>query len=89
MDLTAGASIYLDGHLDGFKDISQAESHPDTNYPSCSTVYFGMKNAAGQSPANANVDEFKYFYDALGPAGKFSVQLYSVINMKILSQEST
>ena len=89
VDLTTGASIYLDGVLDGFKDISQVESHLDTNYPSCSTVYFGMKNAAGQSPANANIDEFKYFYDALGPTGNFAAQLYSVMNIKKLSQEST
>ena len=78
VDLSIGASIYLDGVLDVFKDISQAEIHPDTSHPSCTTVYFGMKNAAAQYPANANVDEFKYFYTALGPASNI-VQFYSVV----------
>ena len=68
--LRTGAYIYLDGVLDGFKNISQAESHPDTNHLSCSAVYLGVKNAAAEYPLNANVDEIKYFYNALSPAGK-------------------
>ena len=70
VDLRTGAYIYLDGVLDGFKNISHAESHPDTNHLSCTTVYFGVKNAAAEYPLNANVDEIKYFYNALSPAGK-------------------
>ena len=70
VDLRTGAYIYLDGVLDGFKNISQAESHQDTNHLSCSTAYFGVKNAAAEHPLDANVDEIKYFYNALSPAGK-------------------
>ena len=70
VDLSIGAYTYLDGVVDGFKNISQAESHPDTNHLSCNTVYFGVKNAAAEHPLNANVDEIKYFYDALSAAGR-------------------
>ena len=69
MDLNVGGSIFLNGILDGFRDISEAESHPDTHYPSCSTVYFGGKYSATEYPMDTNADEFKYFYDALSPTG--------------------
>ena len=79
-DLSTGVSIYVDGVSDGFKDMSQAENHPNTTYPSCTTVYFGI-NGAGQYPANANVDEFKYFYTALGPAGNIISQFNCVVTL--------
>ena len=65
-----GAFIYLNGVSDGFRDTSQAVSHPDTNHLSCSTVLFGVKNTTLQYPLSANMDDIKYFYDALSPTGK-------------------
>ena len=73
VDLNVGGSIFLNGVLDGFKDISEAESHPDTHYPSCSTVYFGGKYSATEYPMDANADEFKYFYDVLSPTGNCDI----------------
>ena len=69
VDLTVGGSVYLDGVLDVFNDISNVADVPSTSEPSCSTVYIGVKDAAGENPLNADLDEIRYFYTALSASG--------------------
>ena len=69
-----GGSVYLDGVLDGFKSITEALSFWTVNVLSCSEVYAGDKNGAGTYPLNADLDEMKYFYQALPASGKWQLE---------------
>ena len=70
LTIDVGITTFHDGVKDGFTDISEATSGSNNSYPSCDSVVVGAKNLNGHYPLFADLDDLKYFYKALTPAGK-------------------
>ena len=71
VDLNEGISSYFNSIKEGFKDVAAATTNPATDALSCSTVIIGAKNSLGHYSMNGDLDEVKYFYSALTPAGMY------------------
>ena len=66
-----GISIYFNAVKEAFKSIKEAIDVPtNPDVLSCYGVYIGVKNIGGQYELDGDLDEIKYFYRELFPAGE-------------------
>ena len=70
VDIDVGITTFHDGVRDGFTNISEATPGSNNSYPSCENVLVGAKSTGGHYPLFGDLDDLKYFYRALSPAGK-------------------
>ena len=71
VNIDDGISIYFNAVKEAFKSITEAiDVATNVDVLSCSGVHIGAKNYLGQFKMDGDLDEIKYFYRELSPAGE-------------------
>ena len=69
VNVDVGISIYFNAVKEGFLSMSSARYKAKPDVLSCSGVHIRAKNSIGEFELNGDLDELKYFYRELFPAG--------------------
>ena len=69
VNINVGVYSYFNALREGFKSIDDATTNANQDVLSCSTVHIGAKNSPGHYAMNGDLDEIKWFYRDLSPAG--------------------
>ena len=70
VNIDDGVSVYFNAVKEGFLSMASATYKANPDVLSCSGVHIGAKDFRGEFELDGDLDEIKYFYRELSPAGE-------------------
>ena len=70
VNIDVGISVYFNAVKEGFLSMKSARYKVNPDVLSCSGVHIGANNFRGEFELDGDLDEIKYFYGELSPAGE-------------------
>ena len=70
VNIDVGISVYFSAVKEEFLSMKSARYKVNSDVLSCSGVHIGANNFRGEFELDGHLDEIKYFYRELSPAGE-------------------